>query len=156
MGFTHDTNDINTGVRCSGYKLIPSMEGKVLGQMKIAEKLRAVDAADVAKLVIERHFIRDIKGNLRKFSMQEFRCVDCNEKFRRPPLKGSCTHCNGKLLFTISEGSVIKYLEPCISLAEKYELPPYLKQTLELTKQRIELYFGKDKDKQEGLGKWFC
>ncbi len=155
LGFTHDTTDFNLGVRCSNYKLIENMEGKVMGQMILAEKLRAVDAADVAKLVIERHFIRDIKGNLKKFSMQEFRCVDCNTKFRRPPLKGSCTECNGKLLFTISEGSVIKYLEPCISLAEKYELPAYLKQTLELTKQRIDHFFGKEKDKQEGLGKWF-
>ncbi|HZX12515.1 MAG TPA: DNA polymerase II large subunit [Candidatus Nanoarchaeia archaeon] len=154
-GFTHHTNDINAGVRCSSYKTIPNMEGKVLGQMRLAEKLRAVDTADVARLVIERHFIRDIKGNLRKFSMQEFRCVDCNKKYRRPPLKSICLECSGKLLFTISEGSVIKYLEPCISLAEKYELPAYLKQTLELTKQRIELYFGKEKDRQEGLGKWF-
>lgn len=155
MGFTHDTTDINLGVRCSNYKIIPNMEGKVVGQMFLAEKLRSVDAADVARLVIERHFLRDIKGNLKKFSMQEFRCVDCNEKFRRPPLKGICTSCNGRLLFTISEGSVIKYLEPCLSLAEKYNLPPYLKQTLDLTKQHVEHFFGKEKDKQEGLGKWF-
>ncbi|MFA4887645.1 MAG: DNA polymerase II large subunit, partial [Candidatus Nanoarchaeia archaeon] len=155
MGFTHDTEDFNNGVRCSQYKLIPNMEGKVLGQMTLAEKLRAVDTADVARLIIERHFIRDIKGNLKKFSQQEFRCVECNAKFRRPPLKGSCTTCSGKLLFTISEGSVIKYLEPCLSLADKYDLPAYLKQTLELTRQRIDLFFGKEKDKQEGLGRWF-
>ncbi|MBI5392172.1 DNA polymerase II large subunit [Candidatus Woesearchaeota archaeon] len=155
FGFTHPTSDLNLGVQCSRYKLIPTMEEKVMGQMNLAEKLRSVHKADVARLIIERHFMRDIKGNLRKFSQQEFRCVECNEKFRRPPLKGSCTKCNGKLLFTISEGSIIKYLEPSLSLAEKYELPVYLRQTLELTKQRIELNFGKDKDRQEGLGKWF-
>ncbi|MFA5176330.1 MAG: DNA polymerase II large subunit [Candidatus Nanoarchaeia archaeon] len=155
LGFTHDTSDINAGVHCSVYKTIPSMEEKVFGQMELAEKIRAVDEVDVAKLIIDRHFIRDIKGNLRKFSQQEFRCVNCNEKFRRPPLKGTCTKCNGKIIFTISEGSITKYLGPSMSLAEKYELPPYLIQDLELTKQRIESMFGKEKEKQEGLGRWF-
>ena len=153
--FTHDTSDINNGVVCSAYKSIPDMQQKVLGQLEIAEKIRAVDEADVAKLVIDRHFIRDIKGNLRKFSTQEFRCVSCNDKYRRPPLAGYCLKCKGRLIFTVSEGSVTKYLEPSISLAEKYELPKYLRQTLELTKMRIESVFGKDPEKQEGLGKWF-
>ncbi len=152
--FTHDVSDINLGVVCSSYKSIPTMLEKVEGQMRIAEKIRAVDESDVARLVIERHFIRDIKGNLRKFSMQQFRCVDCNEKYRRPPLIGHCK-CGGKLIFTITEGSVIKYLDPSLFLAERYNLPVYLRQTLELTKQRIEGVFGKDKEKQEGLVKWF-
>ena len=86
--------------------------------------------------------------------MQEFRCVDCNEKYRRPPLNGKC-RCGGKLIFTIAEGSVIKYLMPSLFLAEKYNLPSYLKQNLELTKQRIESVFGKLDDRQEGLIKWF-
>ncbi|MEK6951979.1 MAG: DNA polymerase II large subunit [Nanoarchaeota archaeon] len=152
--FTHDTSDINLGVVCSSYKSIPTMLDKVEGQMRVAEKIRAVDENDVARLVIERHFIRDIKGNLRKFGMQQFRCVDCNEKYRRPPLSGQCK-CGGRLIFTISEGSIVKYLEPSLFLAERYNLPNYLKQTLELTKQRIESVFGKDKEKQEGLIKWF-
>jgi DNA polymerase II large subunit len=155
MGFTHDTTNINAGVLCSAYKTLPSMQDKLLGQMELAQKIRAVDAADVARLVIEKHFVRDIKGNLRKFSQQEFRCVNCNEKFRRPPLLGKCSECGGKILFTISEGSIVKYLEPSISLAQKYELPAYLKQTLELTKRRIEGVFGKEKEKQVGLGAWF-
>lgn len=162
-GFTHSTSDINKGVLCSAYKLLPSMQEKLQGQMKLAEKIRAVDATDVARLVIEKHFLRDIKGNLRKFSSQKFRCVDCNEKYRRPPLVGKCTNpnvkhnsdCNGRIIFTISEGSVIKYLEPSISLAKKYNVSLYLKQTLELTKRRIEDVFGKDAERQEGLGKWF-
>jgi len=40
-------------------------------------------------------------------------------------------------------------------LAEKYALPSYLQQTLELTKRRVEAIFGREKDRQEGLGKWF-
>lgn len=155
LGFTHDTANFNAGVRCSSYKTIPSMEEKLKGQMRLAEKLRAVDEADVASLVIEKHFLKDTKGNLRKFSMQQFRCVNCNKKFRRPPLINKCDACSGRIIFTISEGSVVKYLEPSISLAEKYNLSPYLKQSLELLKRRIESVFGKEREKQLGLGKWF-
>ncbi len=154
FGFTHDTTDINGGTRRSAYKNIPTMLDKIMKQVQLAEKIRAVDEADVARLIIEKHLLRDIRGNLRKFSMQEFRCVDCNTKFRRPPLLGRCK-CGGRILFTISQGSIIKYLAPSIYLAEKYSLPPYLKQTLELTKNRIDSVFGKELDKQEGLGKWF-
>ena len=68
---------------------------------------------------------------------------------------GKCTACGGRLLFTISEGSVLKYLEPSISLANKYNVSTYLKQSLELTKRRIEGVFGKDPEKQMGLGAWF-
>lgn len=154
MGFTHDISDLNKGVRCSAYKSVPSMGEKVMGQMDIAMKARAVDEDDVARLVIERHFIRDIKGNLRKFSTQQFRCVSCNEKFRRPPLKGKCTKCDGKILFTISEGSVIKYMAPVEELVSKYRLSPYLRQSIELTKMRIESVFGKAAERQEALKKW--
>lgn len=154
-GFTHDTESINKTVRCSAYKTLPSMREKLEGQMDIAEKTRAVETSDVGRLVIEKHFLKDTKGNLRKFSMQQFRCVACNEKFRRPPLVGKCTKCGGKIIFTISQGSVVKYLEPAMSIAEKYHLPPYLRQTLLLLQRRIEGVFGKEKEKQEGLGKWF-
>ncbi|RJQ20795.1 DNA polymerase II large subunit [Candidatus Woesearchaeota archaeon] len=155
MGFTHDSTNINHTVKCSAYKTLPSMQEKLFGQMNIAEKLRSVESSEVARLVIEKHFLKDTKGNLRKFSTQEFRCVGCNEKFRRPPLIGKCTECNGKIIFTISEGSVIKYLEPTISLAKKYNVSPYLQQTIELLKVRIEQVFGKDAEKQTGLGAWF-
>ncbi|MBS3100544.1 DNA polymerase II large subunit [Candidatus Woesearchaeota archaeon] len=153
--YTHPVSSINMGVRCSSYKTIPSMEDKLKGQMELADKIRAVDAADVARLVIEKHLLRDIKGNLRKFSQQQFRCSKCTEKYRRPPLAGKCLACGGRLIFTVTEGAIVKYLEPAISLSEKYNLPPYLKQVLLLTKDRVEGVFGREKDKQEGLGRWF-
>jgi DNA polymerase II large subunit len=154
MMFTHDTDNINGSVLCSAYKILPTMMDKVNGQMEVARKIRAVDENDVARLIIERHFLRDIKGNLRKFSQQSFRCVKCNEIYRRPPLTGICK-CGGKLVFTISEGSITKYMDPAMFLADKYNLPPYLKQTLVLLKDRIESVFGKEEAKQTGLGKWF-
>jgi DNA polymerase II large subunit len=153
--FTHDTENFNAGVFNSSYKILPSMKEKVENQMELVEKIRAVDASDVARLIIERHFIRDIRGNLRKFSHQQFRCVKCNEKFRRPPLSGVCTRCNGKIIFTISEGSIRKYLEHAIFLAEKYGIPAYTRQSLALAKLYIESIFGKDSEKQESIAKYF-
>ena len=151
-GFTHPVDNINKGIQCSAYKTLPSMGEKLLGQMELARKIRAVDLDDVARLVIQKHFLRDIKGNLRKFSTQQFRCVKCNAKYRRPPLRGKCVQCGGNLLFTITEGSVVKYLGLSLALAEKYDFSPYLKQTLELLRINIEKIFGKAKEKQVGLG----
>ena len=107
--YTHSTSDFNEGVLYSSYKKIPTMQEKVQKEMELVKKIRAVDTGDVARLIIERHFIRDIRGNLRKFSQQEFRCVTCNTKFRRPPLAGVCTKCTGKIIFTISQGSIIPF-----------------------------------------------
>ena len=153
--FTHPCSDINSGVVNSSYKSLPTMEEKVQNQMDLAEKIRAVDTSDVARLVIERHFIRDIRGNLRKFSTQQFRCVGCNAKFRRPPLVGKCTSCGGRIIFTISEGSILKYLEPALQLAHKYNVSDYIKQNLELTQKYIESIFGKEIEKQQKMSKWF-
>jgi DNA polymerase II large subunit len=154
-GFTHDTDDFNRTISNSSYKTIPNMHEKVRAQMDLVEKLRAVDNADVARLIIDRHFMRDLRGNLRKFSEQEFRCVNCNFKYRRPPLAGKCSKCEGKIIFTISYGSIVKYLEPALELATKYAVPPYIKQNLDLTKKYIESIFGKETEKQAALGKWF-
>lgn len=151
FGYTHPVKNINAGVQCSAYKILPSMEEKMFGQMEIARKVRAVDMDDVARLVIQKHFLRDIMGNLRKFSTQQFRCVRCNEKYRRPPLLGKCTACGNRLLFTITEGSVLKYLGPSLSLAAKYTFSPYLKQHLGILKINAEKVFGKEKEKQVGL-----
>jgi DNA polymerase II large subunit len=155
LWYEYETSDINHGVLCSNYKRLVTMRDKVQKQMELAEKLRAVDANDVARLVIDRHFIRDIRGNLRKFSQQEFRCSKCNQKYRRPPLLGKCLECGGNVIFTISEGSIVKYLEPALQLAQKYQVTEYLRQNLELTKSYIESIFGKEKEKQQDLKKWF-
>jgi DNA polymerase II large subunit len=155
IGFTHDTNNFNDGVLCSSYKSLATMMDKVHHQMDLVEKIRAVDTMDAAKLVIDRHFLKDLKGNLRKFSMQGFRCVKCNEIMRRPPLTGICPKCGGKIIFTINEGGIKKYLEPALELAEKYHLSTYLKQNLQILKENIDSIFGKELEKQEALGKWF-
>jgi len=155
-GFTHNTNDFNLGATCSSYKTLPTMKEKVGAQMLLCQKLRSVDQGDVARLIIDRHFIRDLKGNLRKFSQQSFRCGKCNEIYRRPPLNGKCEKCgNPKLIFTIAYGSIIKYLEPALDLTRNFNVPSYITQDLELTKKYIESIFGKETEKQEDMNKWF-
>jgi len=155
VGFTHDTTDINDGVACSNYKLLETMSDKVRHQMELVEKIRAANTSETARLIIERHFLKDLRGNLRKFSMQEFRCIACGEKMRRPLLTGVCIKCRGKVIFTTHEGGIKKYLEPALDLVNKYHLSLYIKQSLELTKRHIDSVFGKELEKQEALGKWF-
>ena len=155
IGFTHDTSNFNEGVLCSNYKSLATMQDKVKHQMELVEKIRAVDTSDTARLILERHFIKDMRGNLRKFSMQDFRCVACNEILRRPPLTGVCPKCGGKIIFTINEGGIKKYLELAMDLSQRYNLSPYIKQNLELIKRYIESIFGREVEKQEKIERWF-
>lgn len=155
INYSYEVSDINDAPICSAYKSLPTMQDKLSNMMALCKKIRAADVRDVARLTIERHFIRDIRGNLRKFSMQVFRCVGCNSKFRRPPLSGKCTNCGGKIIFTISEGSIIKYLASALDLARTYEVSRYLLECLELVEKDIHGIFGREKERQEALGKWF-
>ncbi len=156
LGFTHDVSNFNEGVLCSSYKLLTTMQEKVNHQMALVEKIRAVDTSDVARLIIERHFIKDMRGNLRSFSSQEFRCVNCNEILRRPPLTGICPVCEGRIIFTINEGGIKKYLEAALGLAKKYNLSIYIKQNLELIQRYIDSIFGKEAEQQKNLQEWFA
>ncbi len=155
IGFTHDTDNFNDGVVCSSYKFLPTMKDKLKHQMELVEKIRAANTSDTARLVIDRHFIKDMRGNLRGFSTQSFRCVECNEIARRPPLSGNCPKCSGKIIFTVNEGGIKKYLEPAIELANKYNVSPYMKQNLDMIKRYIDSIFGKETEKQEALARWF-
>lgn len=143
IGFTHDTENINLGALNSTYKSLPTMKEKTLGELRLMDKIRAVDVSDAASLIIDRHLIRDIRGNLRKFFRQEFRCSSCNERFRRPPLIGKCTKCGGNLIFTISEGSIKKYLDLALYISNRYSLSSYTKQVLDMTKYYIDTIFNK-------------
>ena len=97
----------------------------------LAEKIRAVDADDVAERVLNTHFIRDLMGNLSAFSKQKFRCTKCNTSYRRMPLAGKCTKfkgkgiCNGNIIPTVHEGSVKKYLEMSREMVKKYKVSEY-------------------------------
>jgi DNA polymerase II large subunit len=155
IGYTHPVSNMNIGVRNSAYKSIPTMLEKMAGQLELAAKIRAVDLDKVAQLIIEGHFVRDIKGNLRKFTIQSFRCTTCNEVYRRTPLSGQCLKCpTGNIVYTIAEGTIKKYLEPTLKLIEYEGVSPFIRQSIKLLNLRVESIFGRDKTKQIGLGEF--
>ena len=148
---THDTVDIAAGPDLSAYKTLGDMMEKMNAQLELARKLRAVDETDVAERVIEYHFLPDIIGNLRAFSRQETRCLDCGEKFRRVPLTGDCRECGGRVNLTVHEGSVKKYIDTAIRVAEEYGCREYTKQRLEILDRAVESVFEDDTNKQSGI-----
>jgi DNA polymerase II large subunit len=145
FGFTHDTNDISAGPKESLYKTLKSMMDKMNVQLNLAAKIRAVDEADVAYKVIERHFLPDVLGNLRAFSKQSVRCPLCNTTYRRIPLQGSCIKCGGKLTLTVHEMSVKKYLDISRKISKEYNLPIYACQRINLVEKSINSLFESDK-----------
>ncbi|MCU4753577.1 DNA polymerase II large subunit [Halobacteria archaeon AArc-curdl1] len=148
---THDTTDIAMGPDLSAYKTLGSMMDKMDAQLELARKLEAVDETDVAERVIEYHFLPDLIGNLRAFSRQETRCLDCGEKFRRMPLTESCRECGGRVNLTVHQGSVNKYMQTAINVAEEYGCRDYTKQRLEVLEKSLESIFENDKNKQSGI-----
>ena len=68
FGFTHDTSDINDRPHISVYKTMKSMMEKLDAEFKLVNRLRGVDVRDMAKRVIESHFLPDIIGNMNSFS----------------------------------------------------------------------------------------
>ncbi|WP_058827958.1 DNA polymerase II large subunit [Haloferax sp. Q22] len=148
---THDTTDIAAGPDLSAYKTLGSMMDKMDAQLFLARKLRAVDETDVAERVIEYHFLPDLIGNLRAFSRQETRCLDCGEKYRRMPLSGDCRECGGRVNLTVHQGSVNKYMDTAIQVAEEFDCRDYTKQRLEVLEKSLESVFENDKNKQSGI-----
>lgn len=149
--FTHDTESINDGPMRTAYVTLGSIPEKIEAEFKLHEKLRPVNMQDAAERLILSHFIPDLYGNLRSYSRQNFRCVDCNTIYRRTPLSGKCTRCGGKLTLTIHKGGIMKYLEISKRMVEEYSLPLYLSQRLGLLEKEIGSIFEDEKIKQTGL-----
>jgi DNA polymerase II large subunit len=152
FGYTQET-DLCGPVE-SRYVQLKSMPQKVKEELDLMQKIRAVEASNAAERIVLGHFFPDLYGNLRSFSKQKFRCVECNTKYRRIPLRGKCTKCGGKLLLTISKGSVEKYLKISLDLVQKYNLPNYLRQRLMLLEKEIESVFTDEKSKQFSLAEY--
>ena len=150
-GFTHASSSINMGPSESRYVTLDSMKAKALASLELASKTRASDATYVAEQTIEKHFIRDIIGNLRSFSTQGVRCKKCTKKYRRPPLKETCV-CGGSLQLNISPASVAKYRKIATEISEDYGARPFLKQRLELAFNAIEDTLENEQIKQMDLG----
>ncbi len=151
LPFTHKTSSISSGPKQSTYLKFKDMHEKINAQFTLQEKISAVDAADAAERLLLHHFLPDLYGNLRSFSQQEFRCLDCKRKYRRVPLTGKCNECGGKLLLTIYKGGIKKYLKHSEELAERYNLPLYMRQRIKVLKNDIESVFTEEPEKQKGL-----
>lgn len=149
--FTTPTTNINLGNANSSYKEFKSMMEKLNMQLELAEKIDAVDPKRVALKVLNTHLMRDIAGNMRAFSTQGFRCKSCNAKYRRLPLAGKCTRCAGELTLTVYRGNIEKYLKAAQQLVDKYGLPNYYTQRMDLIKEEITLMFDNKKPKQMKL-----
>ena len=148
---THDVTDIAMGPDLSAYKTLGSMMDKMDAQLELSRTLRAVDETDVAERVIEYHFLPDLIGNLRAFARQETRCLDCGEKYRRMPLTEECRECGGRVNLTVHQGSVNKYMDTAIEVAERFDCRPYTKQRLEVLEKSLESVFEDDTNKQSGI-----
>lgn len=152
-GFTHPSSDIEDAPVESSYVTLGEMSEKVQAQLGLGRRIQAVRHDDTAELLLTKHFISDIKGNLRAFSRQELRCVDCNEKYRRAPLQGICTECSGDLLLTVTEGTIRKYLIPSEEIADNFAISTYKRQQIQILKKQIQSLFGKA-DRQSSLGQF--
>jgi DNA polymerase II large subunit len=131
------------------------MKDKVDKQGKLQKRIRAVDEKDALERLLQYHLFPDIIGNTRAFARQKLRCVKCNSKYRRIPLSGKCD-CGGKLILTIAEGSIKKYVELAKSIIKDYDLKPYLYQKVILSEEEIKsLFLDKEKEKQKSLSDFF-
>jgi DNA polymerase II large subunit len=148
FNFTVPVSNINIGNADSSYKEFKSMIEKLDMQLDLGSRIDAVDVRRVALKVLTTHFLRDIAGNLRAFSTQAFRCKSCNKRFRRLPLRGKCLFCGGPLTLTVYRGGIEKYLYAAQQLIDKYSLPKYYSQRIELIREEITAMFDNGKAKQ--------
>ncbi len=150
FGFTHRVESIEAGPLTSAY-VKGSMAEKMEAQLSLALKIRAVDASDVVSRIVVHHFLPDLIGNLKSFSLQKFRCTKCSAIYRRMPLKGKCTaiasgrECGGNLTLTVHESSVKKYLEITKRITSDYPVSNYLQQRIALIEEAITSLFTNEK-----------
>ncbi len=147
----HNPTSISDGPDACRYKSLGAMVDKTDSQLSLARKVRAVDESNVAERLIENHFIPDLKGNLRAFSRQRFRCPTCNTKHRRVPLSGECKSCGGDIILTVTQGGVEKYMKVASRVSEDYNVTSYTKQRLGLIEEEIESLFESDFKEQMSL-----
>ncbi|MFW9830290.1 MAG: DNA polymerase II large subunit [Candidatus Thorarchaeota archaeon] len=149
LRFSHATGDVNHGPRVTMYTKLKTMEEKVQRQLALGKRIAAVDVQDMARRLLDSHFLPDIFGNIRAFSTQKFRCTSCNEKFRRIPLSGVCSKCGGKLVLTVTRAGITKYLELAAQVVKEYSLPVYYQQRLEMARRIIDSLFPLEEDEQQ-------
>jgi DNA polymerase II large subunit len=61
---------------------------------------------------------------------------------------GVCPRCGGRVILTVHEGAVTKYMEVSIAIAREYGVSSYTLQRLELLSLSIKSLFENDRSKQ--------
>ena len=168
-GFSHFTNKLDSGPEFSAYKTLDTMVDKMNGQLSLGKRIRAVDAKNVASLVVRNHFLPDLRGNLQAFTKQKVRCTKCHHSYRRMPIAGKCIQvmkgregglvgsgsriqrCNGNLALTVSEGAVRKYIKVINHIQEEYGLDSYTNQNVKWLIDSTDSLFNNDRAKQMSL-----
>lgn len=156
LRYSLPTENINYGPRKTTYSKLKTMKEKVDQQLALGALIAAVDVSDMARRLLDSHFLPDIFGNIRAFTTQKVRCTSCNTTFRRVPLTGVCSKCSGKLILTVTKAGIVKYLDMASSIAVEYGLPFYYQQRLEIAYRVIDSLFAKEEmdNQQTTLGKF--
>ncbi len=151
-GFTHATSRITIKSPRSAYSTLETLSDKIAKQVEVAEKIEAVDARQVVESIIKTHLIRDIMGNMKKYSTQSFKCKGCNRTLRRPTVSSHCEVCGGELRETLTLGSVQKYLGIARRLAKQYGVDEYIVERLDLlVREMDQLFPNRDRSTQSEL-----
>ncbi|HEY1247966.1 MAG TPA: DNA polymerase II large subunit, partial [Nitrososphaera sp.] len=150
-GFTHMSDALVTKAERSAYSTLNTMEEKLKMQFDAAKLINAVDADEVAAMVLTTHILPDIIGNMRSYSSQTFRCTRCGAKFRRMPLMGKCINCGNALIQTVTRGAVEKYLSIATSMSKEYKISDYLRSRIESIALELKLIFKEEKQAQSSL-----
>ncbi|MHA1665046.1 MAG: DNA polymerase II large subunit [Candidatus Njordarchaeales archaeon] len=132
FGYSYETKDICSGNIASSYKQLKNMLEKIRKQFNIMSKISAVDLKEITDRIIEVHLFPDIQGNLRSYGTQQFRCSSCNKKFRRVPLSGKCPRCGSKVIQTVFQKGILKYVPTVRELINKYGASKYNISRLEI------------------------
>jgi DNA polymerase II large subunit len=154
-GFTHLTDSLTTKAQRSAYSTLDTMEEKLKMQFDTARLINAVDADEVAGMVLITHILPDIMGNMRSYCSQTFRCTACGAKFRRMPLIGKCTECGSGLIQTVTRGAVEKYLGIANDMCSQYSINDYLRSRVESITSELKLIFREQKKIQSSLTDFF-
>jgi DNA polymerase II large subunit len=150
-GFTHLTNTLVTKAERSAYSTLNTMEEKLKMQFDTAKLINAVDANEVAAMVLTTHILPDIIGNMRSYSSQTFRCTTCGAKFRRMPLMGKCIDCGCALIQTVTRGAVEKYLGIATDMCKQYKINDYLRSRIESIALELKLIFKEKRKTQSSM-----
>jgi DNA polymerase II large subunit len=67
------------------------------------------------------------------------------------PLTGDCRECGGRVNLTVHQGSVNKYVDTAIEVADRFGCRPYTKQRLKVLEESLESIFEDDTNKQSGI-----